>query len=191
MPAAAPCWAAGRDDQPTYARVILRYVLKTITAPGAVRVGIQAEEIPRRETRQDPRNQRYAVFAVDAVVFCARHRHGSIVSLVTIVRDLHQRILQSALVPRPWPVIGCHVELAIALETGHDPIVRISVAIKCGDYEDGPNRGLEESEDGLEGRLMGMVTLSRSLQATLWPASNYRSSGSCMTFVRLGESPSE
>src|ERR1700730_18497306 len=94
---------------------------------------LEAQEVPRREARQDPDSPTEAARAVDTVMLRARDGDGAIVALLAAHRDLDVRIRERTAVPRAGPVVGRHVELAVGPDAGYDPVVRGSVPVEGGD----------------------------------------------------------
>ncbi len=91
-----------------------------------------------------------AVLAIDAIMLFLGDRYCEIVSLFTIKSDLHIRIFQRPLVPGSGPVVGSHVELAIALKARQDSVVRGSVLSCGGNNERSFIRGLEIPDQRLK-----------------------------------------
>ncbi len=101
--------------------------------------GIQADEVARRETRQHAEDHGEAVLTVDPSVLPARDGNGAIVARLAILRDLHLRVLQHAVVPGPGPVVRRDVGLAIALELP---------AFMAGPGNIGPSAGVMDPPSG-------------------------------------------
>ncbi len=77
-------------------------------------------------------------------------RYREIVSLLTIQSDFHIRVFQRPVVPGSGPVVGSHIELAVALERGQDSVVRGSVLSCGGTNERSFVRGLEIPDQRLK-----------------------------------------
>ena len=98
--------------------------------------GIQPDEVPRRETGQDPKGYSKAALANEAVVFRTSNRHGSVLARFAIQCDAHIRFLQRAVVPATDPVVGSDVEVAGGFNAGHDPVMRDVIAIEEAGFAD-------------------------------------------------------
>src|SRR5262245_3513107 len=120
------------------------------TSPWCSRAWIQPDEEPGRKTRQDPEDQTDLVVVVDAILLRPGDGDGAIVALLAVHRGLDLRVLPGASVPGAGAVVGGHVELTIALEAGHDPIVRRPVHVEGGDDQGRPGGGLQGSDQRLE-----------------------------------------
>ena len=80
------------------------------------------------------------------VVLRARYGDRDILGLISVERDSHARILERASIPRARPVVGRHVQLAIARQPRDHAIVRRPARIEGGDHQGRLARGLEETD---------------------------------------------